>query len=213
MHVAEGVVSGTPAGWAVLAAGAAVTLGGTAVGLRKTSYEQLPLVAVFTSAFFVVSLSPLSFGGISCHLVLNGLLGLILGWAAFPALLIALLLQALLFGVGGLTTLGLNTMSMALPAVICFGLFHRAVRSGTPPVAILAGFSAGALGVLLGALIVAGALLLAQREFAWLAGGQLLVHVPLMLLEGLVTVGILGFVRKVRPELLQGPAMLSASLG
>ncbi len=212
MHLAEGVVSGTPAGLAVLTAGAAVTLGGTAIGLRKTPYEQLPQVAVLASAFFVVSLSPLSFGGISCHLVLNGLIGLILGWAAFPALLIALLLQALLFGVGGLTTLGLNTMSMALPAVICYGLFHRAVRSGAPPMAMLAGFSAGALGVLLGALIVAGSLVLAHQEFAWLAGGQLLVHVPLILLEGLVTVGVLGFVRKVRPELLQGPAMLSAGL-
>jgi len=37
MHIAEGMLSGSPEGIAVLAAGAAVTAAGTAWGLRKTS--------------------------------------------------------------------------------------------------------------------------------------------------------------------------------
>ena len=211
MHVAEGMISGTPTGVAVLAVGAAVTAAGTAIGLRKTDYEQLPQVAMLASAFFVVSLSPLSIGGVSFHLVLSGLIGLILGWAAFPALLIALLLQALLFGVGGLTTLGLNTMSMAVPAVLCYGLFSRAARSGVHSTAVVGGGAAGVVGVLVGASIVAAALIVAEPEFRVLSGVLLLSHLPLLMIEGLVTAGVVGFVRKVRPELLEAPELLPAS--
>ena len=41
-------------------------------------------------------------------LVLNGLMGLMLGWAALPAVFTALLLQAVFFGHGGYTTLGVR---------------------------------------------------------------------------------------------------------
>ncbi len=126
MHIPEGFLSGTPGGIGVLAAGAAVAATGTAIGLRKIDYEQMPRVAMLSAAFFVASLVHVPLGGTSVHLVLNGLVGLILGWAAFPAILIALFLQAVFFGFGGVTTLGLNTVTMALPAVAAYYLFHRA---------------------------------------------------------------------------------------
>ena len=46
------------------------------------------------------------------HLILNGLLGMLLGWAAFPSIFVALMLQAILFQYGGITVLGVNTFNM-----------------------------------------------------------------------------------------------------
>ena len=116
MHIYEGVLSNSPEGIAVLSVGIVATAAGTAMGLRKMDYERVPQVAMLSSAFFVISLITVPLAGTSVHLVLSGLVGLILGWAAFPAMLIALVLQAMFFGIGGPTTLGINTLSMALPA-------------------------------------------------------------------------------------------------
>ena len=90
MHIAEGVLSP-----AVLATGYALTAAGTALGLKKLDYDRLMTVAILAATFFVGSLIHVPIGITSAHLILNGLLGVILGWAAFPAILAALALQAL----------------------------------------------------------------------------------------------------------------------
>ncbi len=212
MHITEGVLSGSPEGVAVLVVGMAATAVGTAVGLRKMDYERVPQVAVLTSAFFVVSLVSVPLGGTQVHLVLIGLLGLILGWAAFPAVLVALLLQLMMFGVGGgPTTLGINTLAMALPAVVCYYLFHRAAHARSEARTFLAGFAAGAMGALLGATVVSGAMLLSGREFTLLAASAWGMHLLIAPVEGLVTGAGVVFLRKVRPELLDAPLLVPSS--
>ena len=205
MHIYEGVLSNSPEGIAVLSAGIVATAAGTALGLRKMDYERMPQVAMLSSAFFVVSLITVPLGGTSIHLVLSGLVGLILGWAAFPAILIALVLQAMFFGIGGPTTLGINTLSMALPAVVCHYMFRKAIYSKSEAVTFLAGLGAGALAVVLGALVVALAMLAAGTEFKLVAGAALLVHLVVAPAEGLITGVSVVFLRKVRPELLEAP--------
>ena len=113
MHIAEGVLSP-----AVLATGYALTAAGTALGLKKLDYDRLMTVAILAAAFFVGSLIHVPIGLTSAHLILNGLLGVLLGWAAFPAILVALGLQALLFQFGGLIVLGVNTFTMAFSGVM-----------------------------------------------------------------------------------------------
>jgi len=210
MHIHEGALSGSPEGIAILCAGAAVTAAGTALGLRRMDYERVPQVAMLSSAFFVASLIHVPVGPTSAHLVLNGLAGLILGWAAFPALLVALFLQAMLFAYGGLTTLGLNTATMALPAVVCYCLLNRAAGLRGERTAFVAGFLAGALGILLGAVLTAVALVAAGNEFALFAGANLAAHLVLAMIEGTVTGSVVVFLRKVRPELLEAPLLAPA---
>jgi len=202
MHISEGVLSAP-----VLASGAALAAGGVAVGLRKLDYDRIPQVALTASAFFVASLIHVKVGPSSAHLVLNGLAGLILGWAVFPALLVALFLQAVLFQFGGLTTLGVNTVTMALPGVAAHYAFRRAVTAGRPRTAALAGFAAGALPIAVAAGLVAAALIISARPMAEAAGLFSLVHVPVMLIEGSITAAVVGFLRKVRPELLAAPVL------
>ncbi len=208
MHLNEIFLAGTANGQEVLIAGAAAAAAGTAIGLYKLDYERIPQVGVLSSVFFVVSLIHVPLGPTSVHLMLGGLLGLVLGWAAFPAVLIALLLQAVFFSMGGLTALGINTLIMALPGVICYYLFRRTVRLGNENLVFLAGLAAGATAILLGALIAAGSLFAAGKPFEifgqLLLGGQLLVA-PI---EGLVTGSVVVLLRKVRPELLEAPLLV-----
>jgi cobalt/nickel transport system permease protein len=170
-------------------------------------YEQVPRVALVTAAFFVVSLIHVPLGVTSVHLVLNGLVGLILGWAAFPALLVALLLQAVLFGHGGILALGVNTLTMALPAVVGYYLFHRIVMTRHAALAFSSAVAAGALAMFLSALLTAAALWLAGEQFELLATAVVGFYLVVAAAEGVITGSVVLFLRKVRPELLETPLL------
>ncbi len=159
MHISEGILSGTTAGQGVLLAGAVAAVAGTFVGLRRLDEEQIPKAAVLGSAFFVASAIQVPMLGSSVHLILSGLMGLVLGWAVFPVVLVGLILQLAFFSIGGPTVLGLNTVIMALPGVVCYYLFGAAARGTDRTAVYAAGFAAGALGVVVGALLSSMALL------------------------------------------------------
>jgi cobalt/nickel transport system permease protein len=120
MHISEGVLSAP-----VLISGAGLAAVGTGIGLKKLDFEKIAEAAMLSAVFFVASLVHVPIGPSNAHLILNGLLGLLLGWGVFPAILVALVLQAVFFQFGGITTLGVNTVIMALPAVFCFLIFGR----------------------------------------------------------------------------------------
>ena len=77
MHIAEGVLSAP-----ILIAGGAACAAGLAVGLKRLPTDRLATVAIFSATFFIASLIHVPVGPSSVHLLLNGLIGLILGWAA-----------------------------------------------------------------------------------------------------------------------------------
>lgn len=196
MHISEGVLSP-----AVLGGGVALTAIGTAIALRKTGYSRLTTTAVLSSVFFVGSLVHVPLGPGSVHLILNGLLGLFLGWAVFPALLIALLLQAILFRYGGVAVLGVNVFDMAFPALVCHFLFRRLLGKGGASRTVGA-FLCGALSVAGAALCTALALGLTDEGF-WISAKILFAaHIPVMALEGCMAALIVAFIAKTRPELL-----------
>ncbi len=152
----------------------------------------------------MASLIHVPLGPASVHLLLNGLVGLLLGWAAFPSLLLALFLQALLFQFGGLVVLGANTAIMASPAVFCGLALGRLARGVRPFPALAAGFAAGVLGVLGAALLAAAALYLSGAEFLTAAAALVLAHLPVAGVEGVIAAGAVGFLRRVKPDALDG---------
>jgi cobalt/nickel transport system permease protein len=198
MHISEGVLSP-----AVLGGGAALAVVGTAIGLKKLDYEAIPRVAILSAAFFVATLIHVPVGPVGLHLVLNGLMGLLLGWLAVPAILIALFLQALLFQFGGLTVLGVNTVTMAAPAVLCFYAFRGILRRGGR-MAMAGAFACGAVAIILTGLLVAAALVFTGQGFLQVAEMVLLAHIPVMIIEGVITLFAFLFLEKVRPEMLEG---------
>lgn len=196
MHISEGILS-----WQVLAGGGAVSLAGTALGIKMMDQEKVARTGILSAAFFVASLIHIPLGPGSVHLILNGLVGLLLGWSAFPAILIALLLQAILFQFGGLTTLGVNTFIMAVPAVLCYYLYH--LFPDRPLWQSVAGFSCGLVAVLLSALLAAAVLVFSENSFREMAVMIAAAHVPVMIVEGLITGFAIAFLKKVKPDLLK----------
>jgi len=199
MHISEGILSP-----AILTGGAALTAIGVGIGLKKIDYEEIPNIGILTSGFFIASLIHIPIGPASVHLVLNGMLGLILGWKAFPAILVGLALQALFFQFGGITTLGINTLNMALPAVICYYLFGWGIKKSSGRlIFIITAFASGCCAILFAGILVGFSLYL--NGDAFLPAAKLLVaaHLPVMLIEGVLTATCALFLRKVRPEFLE----------
>lgn len=197
MHISEGILTAP-----VLGTGAALAVAGTAVGLRRMDFDRVAQAGIMAAAFFIAALVHVPVGPTNIHLILNGLVGLLLGWAAFPAILTALLLQAVMFQFGGFTTLGVNTVIMALPAVmvylLCRPLIHRA---GKPR--LIAAFCAGFLSVLLSGVLMAVALMFVSEGFLKLVPVIIGSQIPLMIIEGIITAAVITFIMKVRPEMLQ----------
>ena len=206
MHISEGVLSAP-----VLVAGAALTAGGVAIGLKKMVTDQVPAVALLSSAFFVASLIHVPLGPASVHLVLNGLTGLLLGWIAFPAILVGLALQAVFFQFGGLTSLGVNTFNMAFPAVVVHYLFTPLARSANRTWVFAGSAIAGALAILLSGLLIGFSLVFTGEPFWEVAQLAVVAHIPVMIIEGLLTGFCVLFLQKVKPELLSHEKAFSVS--
>ena len=197
MHISEGILSAP-----VLVTGVGLTATAVGYSLKKMEHKEVPKVAILSSVFFVASLVHVPLGPSSVHLILNGVMGVLLGWSAFPAILVALALQGVLFQFGGITTLGINTFNMAFPAIICFYLFNRGIRGENNFIALILAFVCGFLAVLLSGIMVAAALVFTGEPFMQVAKLALIAHLPVMVLEGVLTAFCIGFLRKVRPEIL-----------
>lgn len=213
MHIPDGVLPTQ-----VCAAGYAIAGGVTWIALRqihKTSntQEEIPKAALLAAAFFVGSSISLPLPPASVHLVLNGSLGALLGWYAWPAILIGLLLQAILLGHGGLTTLGVDAVMMGVPALLAAQVFQLRGRLGTslsPRQSLgLFSFLAGAVGVSLAALIFFSLIIftipstLNQATEQTFLTTLMVAHIPLIFLEGMFTTLLCFFLLRVKPELLE----------
>ena len=196
MHISEGVLSGT-----VLGAGAAVTIGCTALGLKRINYDKMVHVAILASAFFVASLIHVNIGPVSVHLILNGIVGLLLGLAAFPAILTALILQSLLFQYGGLTALGVNALIMAVPAVAVHYLFLPLLGKSRR-LNFVAGFLVGLVSIFGSCVLLGAALWFTDEQFLKTSIAIISGHIPVMIIEGIVTGFCISFLVRVYPEIL-----------
>ncbi len=200
MHISEGVLSAP-----VLLSGGALTAAGTAIGLKKLDYDRMAQVGILSAAFFMASLIHVPVGPSSVHLLLNGILGLLLGWGAFPAVLVGLALQAMFFQFGGITVLGVNTLNVAGPAVLCFYIFGPLVHKDSK-FAVGAAFACGFVSVFLTALMVAVSLIFTEKSFFEVAALVITAHIPVMIIEGVVTACCVGFLKKVQPDAIPGAA-------
>lgn len=196
MHISEGILS-----LPVISTGYLLSSVGVGVGLKKLKDKDVVKTAVLSSAFFVASLIHVPLGPGNVHLILNGLLGLMLGPVCFCAIFVALLLQAVLFQFGGLTTLGVNTFNMAMPALICYFLFSKSIKKNKISPVII-GFLTGVVSVALSALFLSFSLILSGEHFQSSAKIILIAHIPVMFTDGFIAAAALRFIKKIKPEML-----------
>jgi cobalt/nickel transport system permease protein len=206
MHIPDGIL---PA--AVCVGGYATTALATGLSLRQFKPDSVPKASIFTAAFFVASWIHIPIPPTSVHLVLNGLLGVVLGPMAFPAILIGLFFQAVMFQHGGLTTLGVNATMMGLPAILAYYLFKlrsfgsRESRVWTGVLGFLGGGGAIGLSAVMSLVLLINTIpahLDPEIERASIYT-LTLAHVPLIAIEGLLTALVVVFLQRVRPELLE----------
>ena len=211
MHIPDGILP-VP----VTAAGYAATAAVTWYSLRKINQQEnprreIPKASLLTAAFFVVSWIHIPVPPASVHLVLNGLLGAMLGYFAFPAILIGLFFQAVMFQHGGLTTLGVNAIIMGLPALVAYYIFRlrKSHNKESPRKTAVFGFLAGAVAIGMSVVMFVVILLTflpadldigAERVAIYALA---IAHLPIIAIEGAITSLLAVFLQRVRPELLE----------
>lgn len=211
MHIADGVLPPQ-----VAIAGYALTGGVTWYCLHKINketnpQENIPKASLLTAAFFVTSLIHIPLPPTSIHLILNGIMGIILGYYSFPAILIGLFFQAAMFGHGGLSTLGINAAMMGIPALLAYQIFNLCHRLGnkqqvsTGIFAFLAGAGALALSAAIFTIVVITTISadidVETEKIAIYA--SLIGYSFQALIEGAFTVMLVYFIERVKPELLE----------
>ena len=198
MHLADGVLN-LPTAVATYGITAAM-LGYSIKNIRE---EEMPRISLMTGAFFAASLISIPVGPSTIHPFLGGLMGIILGRHAPLAFFVGLLLQAVLFQHGGLTTLGANTVMLALPALLVYRLFHAMQGRDL----FLRGALAGGLAVLGTLFILIIALLFSDQRFGegFFSVVNLLIvgHLPLIVIEAILTGFALKLLHTAKPELLE----------
>lgn len=192
MHISEGVLSAP-----VLLAGWAVTAPAVAAILWRVRQPEIPRIACFSALFFVASFVHLPVGVSSMHLMLSGLVGAFLGSRAILAIFVALFLQGVFFGFGGLSVLGVNTAVIGFPAVLG-GLFAAAakaqeLKARTQKIYL---FLAGFVPIVCSMLLLDLVLFISGREFFAIATLISLEGAILAVLEGIITLFALSFIAK-----------------
>ena len=129
MHIPDGLIAPQ-----VYLGAAAIAVPIWVYGLRRLArsldHRLVPRLAVLTALAFVLStvMIPLP-GGSSAHLIGIGLLVVACGfWAAFVAYSLVLLLQAVLFGAGGITALPINALCIGLVGGGLIAALHALMR-------------------------------------------------------------------------------------
>ena len=192
MHISEGVLSAP-----VLLAGWAVTAPAVAAILWRVKQAEIPRIACFSALFFVASFVHLPVGVSSMHLMLSGLVGAFLGSRAILAIFVALFLQGVFFGFGGLSVLGVNTAVIGFPAVLG-GLFAAAAKAQELKVRTqkIYLFLAGFVPIVCSMLLLDLVLFISGREFFAIATLISLEGAILAVLEGIITLFALSFITK-----------------
>ena len=195
MHLSEGLLRPE-----ILIGGAVVSAAFTLYAFKTLKDDEIPKTAVLSALFFLASFIHVPIGPTSVHLVLGGIVGAMLGIRAFIAIFVALLLQGVLFGFGGLTTLGINLFNLAIPTLIGYWLFM--LPSTKRWQKDLLWFLVGFIPLALSAFLLSLTLALNGDVFVDAAKLALMAHLPIMFIEGFITLFALRFIEKVSPHLL-----------
>jgi cobalt/nickel transport system permease protein len=172
----------------------------------RAAVESLPVIGSLTALAFVIQtiMIPVP-GGTSTHLVGVILLALLYHpLVAFVCESLVLLVQALFFGAGGITVLGINALAMGLVGPLVGWLAWKALRGASERVGL---FVAGWLAMQAATLVVVGALALQHRlDPGYFPMPPAVTFTAMMVpslavagvVEGLYTVLALSLVRKAR---------------
>jgi cobalt/nickel transport system permease protein len=222
VHIPDGYLSPLTSGslWVIAAPLWALSLRTIRRTLRRRFIPLLAILAAFSFLIMMFNV-PLP-GGTTGHAVGAVLVAILVGpWPALMAVTIALAVQALLFGDGGILALGANAFNMGFLMPFAGYLVFRAIAGSTPPGTrrfSLAAAAGGYVGINVAAFFVAIELGV-QPILHHLPDGtplycpfSLSMTLPAMMLphltiggaaEAILTGGVAAFLGKYHPELFE----------
>jgi len=232
MHIPDGYLS--PATCAALWAGSAPFW---VVAVRRVkrvfTARTIPLVAVAAAFSFVVMMFNIPLpGGTTGHATGVAIAAIVLGpWMSSLAISVALAIQALLFGDGGITTFGANAFNIAIAGSFVAWFAYRLVSRGAAPGSrrhVVAAGLAGYVAINASAFLTAFELGIQPRLFHDATGTPLYapyplaIAIPAMMLghlliagfaEGLLTAGVVRWAQRAEPRLLERASSDRADAG
>lgn len=211
MHMADALLS--PAVGATMWAGSIAAIGYSSKKLKENiDNKTIPLMGVMGAFIFAAMMINFTIPGTgsSGHIGGGMILTVILGpYAAFLVLASVLMVQALFFADGGLLALGCNIWNLGIyPCFIAYPLIYKPIAgNGTSAKRIyIAAIVSVIIALQLGAFSVVLETLLSGRSELPFGTFVLLmqpIHLAIGLVEGIVTAGIINYVNKARPEILE----------
>ena len=188
---------------------------------RLMSGQTVPLLAIFSAFSFTIMMFNVPIpGGTTAHAVGGTLAAIILGpWAAIVTVSVALVIQALFFGDGGITAIGANCFNMAIVLPMIGYASYWLISRRSEPLSrrrLVAAGIGSYIGINASALLVG--IELGIQPIFWSSGGKALYapyslsqSIPAMMLahltlagaaEVIATVFVLAYVQRTHPELL-----------
>ena len=226
MHIPDNYLS--PASCAVLAVAAAPVVGLSITKVKaqlKENKELAPMLGIAASLSFLLMMFNVPIpGGTTAHAVGGVLLSILIGpYAASLALSVALLLQALLFGDGGILALGANIFNMAVAMpFVGYAVYHFFRKQNHETAGVIVG---SYVGINVAAFLTA--IELGIQPIIATQGGEplynpygLAVTIPAMMLTHLTIAGavevfftyvIYRFVKQVAPQELYTPTSVNTT--
>jgi len=223
MHIPDGYLSPQTCG-VMYAVMAPLWYAASRVAKRSLKAKQVPYLALSAAFVFVIMMFNVPVpGGTTGHAVGGTLAAVLLGpWAAMIALTVALVVQALLFGDGGILAVGANCFNLAfvLPFVGYYLYRAIAMRSAAGSVRRAFAAAAGAYVGIVAASLTTAVMFGVQPLLHHTADGKPLycpyglgVAVPIMLFEHAVIFGwieaavtflVIRYLQKQDPSLIAG---------
>lgn len=197
MHISDGILSSE-----VVIATSIVAISLVAYSLKYIKNSNIALISAMGAVFFLSSFIHIPLGPTQIHLILIGVIGIILGKFVFLSIVIALVLQGTLLGYGGLTSLGANLIIMALPSYIIYILVKKGFLNFLNEK--IKYFFIGFIPVLFSSLLLALILILSKEEYILTSYTIVLANIPAMVIEGLITIFLLNYLKKSIPYILEG---------
>lgn len=220
MHIPDGYLS------PIVSVGAAVvTVPAWAIASQRVksvlNHRTVPLLAIFAAFAFTIMMFNIPVpGGTTAHAVGGTLIAVVLGpWAAVLGISMALILQALFFGDGGILAIFINCFNMAVVLPFVGYYTYRVIAARAPLLSARRVWAAGigafmgitAAGLLVGLELGLQPLLFSENGHALYSPYGLSEAIPAMLLshvlgasivEGLVTALGVAYLQKNHPEYL-----------
>jgi cobalt/nickel transport system permease protein len=233
MHIPDGYLS--PATCAALYAGAAPFWYVSLQRMKRAFNTQMvPLLSVFAAFSFIIMMFNLPLpGGTTGHAVGVGIATIVLGpWASILGISIALIIQAVFFGDGGITAIGANCFNMAIIGSLATYAIYRLIAgraSITSARRVIAAGVAGYVAINLAALAAAiefgiqpllyhdatGAPLYAPYPLRIAIPAMMIGHLTIAgLAEMVVSAGVVAYLQRAEPALLRrtAPGVTDGSL-